>query len=252
MSTTGPCHEKAAPRVNEIEKVCLRYERRKRVLDPSLYSPLNPDVYMGTQERERALIRWIKRCNIAPVAEKRVLEVGCGTGNTLLTLIRLGFRPENLVGNELLLERARNARHRLPSATQILEGDASELPLEDEQFDVVYQSMVFSSLLDNAFQRKLADRMWALVKPGGGILWYDFTYRNPNNPDVRAMPVGRVRQLFPKGQQQIWRLTLAPPVSRRVTRVHPCLYTLFNALPFLRTHVLCWILKGREERVTGS
>ena len=40
------------------------------------------------------------------------------------------------------------------------------------------------------------------------------------------------------------RLTLAPPISRRVTKVHPALYTLFNLLPFLRTHVLGWIKKG--------
>jgi hypothetical protein len=24
--------------------------------------------------------------------------------------------------------------------------------------------------------------MWALTKPGGGILWYDFVYDNPRNP----------------------------------------------------------------------
>jgi hypothetical protein len=39
------------------------------------------------------------------------------------------------------------------------------------------------------------------------------------------------------------RVTLAPPISRRLTRVHPGLYGVINALPFLRTHLLCWIAK---------
>lgn len=230
--------------MNEVEQVRLRYERRKQLSEAVLYDILRPSVYMATQERERALIRWIHACGIAPVAKRRVLEVGCGGGGNLLLFLRLGFRPENLVGNELLEERALAARHCLPAATQILVGDASELPPECGTFDVVFQSTVFSSLLDDAFQEKLARRMWEMVRPGGGVLWYDFTYDNPRNPDVRGVPVRRIRALFPEGEMRVWRLTLAPPISRCVTAIHPALYTLLNALPFLRTHVLCWIRKG--------
>ena len=32
--------------------------------------------------------------------------------------------------------------------------------------------------------------MWAAVKPGGGVLWYDFTVDNPRNADVRGVPAG--------------------------------------------------------------
>jgi hypothetical protein len=52
-----------------------------------------------------------------------------------------------------------------------------------------------------------------------------------------------VRALFPQGRLQARRLTLAPPLARAIVRLHPGLYTLFNALPFLRTHLLCWIAK---------
>jgi hypothetical protein len=76
------------------------------------------------------------------------------------------------------------ARRRLPGAIRILVGDAAEINLDQGPFDVVYQSTVFTSILDDDFQQKLADRMWALVKPGGGVLWYDFIYSNPRNPDV--------------------------------------------------------------------
>ena len=126
----------------------------------------------------------------------------------------------------------------------MLVGDASQLDLGDASFDVVLQSTVFSSILDAAFQQRLADRMWALVKPAGGVLWYDFIYNNPRNPDVRGVPLGRIRELFPQGRLRAWRVTLAPPISRLVTRIHPSLYSVLNAVPWLRTHVLCWVGKG--------
>ncbi len=229
--------------MDETELVRQRYARRKQIDEASLYNPLLPSVYPLLQERERALIRWIRTCGIAPVQNRRVLEIGCGDGSNLLELIALGFRPEHLVGNELLEERAALARHRLPAATQVLVGDASQLVCQDATFDIVYQSTVFTSLLDGAFQHKLARRMWALAKPGGGILWYDFLYNNPRNPDVRGVPIRRIQELFPEGKLRTWRLTLAPPISRYVTSLHPSLYALCNALPFLRTHVLCWIHK---------
>ena len=96
---------------------------------------------------------------------------------------------ENLVGDEFLEDRAEVARRRLPEGIKILVGDAAEVNLEEGPFDIVYQSTVFTSILDDGFQQKLADRMWKLVKPGGGVLWYDFIYNNPNNPDVRGVPL---------------------------------------------------------------
>jgi hypothetical protein len=71
----------------------------------------------------------------------------------------------------------------------------------------------------------------------------DDIYSNPSNPDVRGVPVRRVRELFPQGHFTVRGVTLAPPIARRVCRIHPHLYSVFSALPFLRTHVLCWIQK---------
>jgi SAM-dependent methyltransferase len=227
---------------SQTERIRQQYERRQ-ALPPSRYDPLEASVYMTTQEKERALIRCLRQSGLRPIADKRALEVGCGSGHNLLEFLRLGFQPENLVGNELQEDRAAAARHRLPEQIQILAGDATTLDLENQSFDIVLQSTVLTSILDDAFQQKLANRMWELVRPGGGVLSYDFVYNNPSNPDVRGVPVKRIRELFPQGEVRSWRLTLAPPISRRVAKVHPALYTLFNALPFFRTHALCWIRK---------
>ena len=108
---------------------------------------------------------------------------------------------------------------------------------------MVFVSTVFSSLLDDNFQQRLADTMWRWLRPGGAVLWYDFTVDNPANRDVRGMPLARVQRLFPQGRIDAQRVTLAPPIARHVVRLHPALYTVFNTLPVLRTHVLASIAK---------
>ena len=224
--------------MNELDLVQERYARRKH---PKLYT-IDPAAYMARQEKERKLIALIKSRGLRPMRDKSILDIGCGVGDDLLELIRLGYSPENLTGCELLEERAQVARHRLPQACAVIVGDAATVPFENH-FDIVMQSTVFTSLLDDDFQRKLSKRMWELAKPGGGILWYDFAYDNPRNPDVRGVPLQRIRELFTGGTITAVRLTLAPPISRRVTNLHPKLYGVFNSLPLLRTHLLCWIAK---------
>jgi len=81
------------------------------------------------------------------------------------------------------------------------------------------------------------------VKPGGAVLWYDFTVDNPRNPDVRGVPLARVRALFPQGRIDRLRVTLAPPIARLVCRGGSGWYPVFNAMPLLRTHLLAWIEK---------
>jgi hypothetical protein len=161
----------------------------------------------------------------------------------MLELLRMGFAPRNLVGVELLPDRFAQAMQTLPSGVTLMQGDAALVNLPDESEDIVYQSTVFSSLLDAPFQWRLAQTMWRWVRPGGGVLWYDFTMDNPQSPDVRGVSVNRIRELFPQGRLDYRRITLAPPIARRVCRIHPMLYPWFNALPFLRTHVLAWIEK---------
>lgn len=226
---------------HEPDELAGRYARRAAA-DPR-YSPLQADVMATLHERQRALRSLLLRHGRADSADLRLVEVGCGAGGNLLELLRLGFRPGHLQGVELLPERLAQAREVLPSGLMLHGGDASALALPEASQDIVFVSTVFSSLLDDAFQQRLADAMWRWLKPGGAVLWYDFTVDNPANRDVRGVPLARVRELFPAGRIDARRVTLAPPIARRVVRLHPAAYTLFNTIPLLRTHVLAWIEK---------
>ena len=227
----------------ETEAIRERYARRPDAGSDPRYQMLNPAVWQSVHERQRALLRLLAREATQALSKLTLLEVGCGSGGNLLELLRFGFDAGNLSGIELLEERHAQARHALPAALQLVLGDASEAAVAPASLDIVLQSTVFSSLLDDAFQQRLADAMWGWVKPGGAVLWYDFTVNNPRNPDVRGVPLARVRALFPQGRLQAQRITLAPPIARAVTRLHPALYPVLNAVPALRTHFLVWIAK---------
>ncbi|MDT7834477.1 class I SAM-dependent methyltransferase [Aquabacterium sp. OR-4] len=239
---TGHNAKHGAEQGAETAAVAARYARRAG-LPADRYSLLRPEVWQMVQERQRAMLRLLVRAGLTDLPSLRVLEVGCGAGGNLLELLRLGFAPAHLSGAELLPERLAQARAVLPAAVALHGGDASTLDIAPDSQHIVLQSTVFSSLLDDAFQQRLADAMWHWVAPGGGVLWYDFTVDNPRNPDVRGMPLARVQRLFPQARITHRRVTLAPPIARAVCPLHPGLYPVFNALPLLRTHVLAWLEK---------
>jgi SAM-dependent methyltransferase len=230
---------------DSTEPALVRERYARRIGIENQYSLVNRAALLMVQERQRALIDVFHDLGWTDPSTRRVLEIGCGSGANLLEFLRLGIRPEHLRGIELLPARAEQAQLVLPPSVRISIGDAAALEgvVQDGSQDVVYQSTVFSSLLSDAFQHRLADRMWNWVRPGGVVLWYDFTVDNPRNPDVRGVPLPRVRALFPDGSLTVRRLTLAPPIARAVTRVHHLLYHVLNICPWLRTHVLAWIRK---------
>ncbi|KQY82811.1 class I SAM-dependent methyltransferase [Pelomonas sp. Root1444] len=221
--------------MTELEQIAQRYARRDA---SDRYSLLRPEVWQMWQERQRELLKLLAARPGTP-AEWHAAEVGCGAGGNLLDLLRLGVLPAHLTGIELLPERLVAARAALPEGVRLLAGDAATAEMAPASQDLVLQSTVFSSILDDALQQRVADAMWRWLKPGGAVVWYDFTVNNPRNPDVRGVPLKRVRVLFPQGRFTARRVTLAPPLAR----AFPAAYPVFNLVPWLRTHRLVLIDK---------
>ena len=79
------------------------------------------------------------------------------------------------------------------------------------------------------------------------MLWYDFAYDNPRNPDVRGVRASEVRSLFDGLDVHLRRITLAPPIARRIPDLLlPVFYPLLSAVPLLRTHYLGLLTKTKE------
>lgn len=221
------------------DAIAAQYERRKN--DPKLKGLYGNTAFNrhSTAEREERFAAILRRSG--DPGALRLLEVGAGTGGNIPFFRRLGFRPEHIHANELLKDRVDVLREAQPDIT-LHPGDALAIPSElDETFHVVLQSTVFTSILDAGFKQRLARRMWELTKPGGLVLWYDFAFNNPNNPDVKGIKRNEVKALFPLAEPIAFhRVTLAPPIGRRVKNLYPA----FNLFPFLRTHLLAAIRKA--------
>ncbi len=100
--------------------------------------------------------------------------------------------------------------------------------------------MVFSSIPDSGLRRQRRREVVRVLRPGGALLWYDF-WVNPVNRAVVALGTDEMRRLFGRGPADRRRVTLAPPISRRLARHSLLACELLAKIPPLRTHWLALI-----------
>jgi SAM-dependent methyltransferase len=192
--------------------------------------------YFTRVERELRYLTILRR-HFEKIKQLKLLEIGAGTGDNILFFQRFGIPWENLYANELMEERGIVLHERLKT-NNIFIGDALNLNYSN-YFDVVFQSTVFTSILDYEFKRQLAQKMKKMVKEDGIIIWYDFKYDNPKNENVKGIRRRELKELF--GDTCIYNFystTFAPPLGRRLKKF----YNFFNVLfPFMRTHIVAVI-----------
>ena len=199
----------------EIRDEYARRTDRFEALDPA--GRWMFDRLMARRHREYA--RLLARNGLAPLGERRVLDVGSGRNEWLLACRQeFGHTGDDLCGIELLPERVAAGRAAFPYL-KLQAGSADALPWDDARFDLVHQGMLASSIADDELRRRIVTEMRRVTRPGGHVLWYDFIW-NPLNRAARGISLGEAREYFGG-----WRLvdhcraTLAPPVARRLIRV---------------------------------
>src|SRR5689334_13350816 len=204
----------------EEKRIREAYARRR---SGNLYSRFSRSHLFAVQEREQKFLRVLSQYGVTQLERKKILEIGCGNGDLLRDFIKWGAQPENVHGVELIAERVSEAIHVCPKDMKILQGNAAKLQLPDKMFDLVLQSTVFTSVLDPGTKQQIANEMCRVLKPSGMILWYDYHMNNPKNPDVRGVKFREIKALFPNCDIRLKRITLAPPIARRVA---PCSWLL--------------------------
>jgi SAM-dependent methyltransferase len=222
---------------SEAEEARIRSVYAQRQHDER-YSWFSPGYVFAMQSLEREMLALLNPGRGRPLASLRILEVGCGTGYWLRQFVKWGARPENVAGIDLLSDRVAEARRLCPGEVTVRCGSAARLAFDDQSFDVVFQSLVFTSVRDSAMKRQIAEEMVRVTRKPGFILWYDFFLNNPGNPDVRGVGRREIRELFPRCSINLRRVGLAPPLFRAIAPHSWMLCAALEKIPLLRTHYL--------------
>lgn len=235
-------------RLDEAERVRTAYGARNARNVGSRYSLTSAANLMAVQERERCLLGEFSRRGW-DTADVDCLDVGCGTGGELARLIAYGADPGRLHGIDLRDEAIAAAKSRLPLC-DLVTGDASQMPFATGSMDVVMQLTVLSSILDQEVRQRVAAEMIRVCRPSGLVVSYDFV-TNPTNADTRGLRRDEIRRLFPSCQVSIRRVTLAPPIARRIAPRSRRLAALLGTLPPLKTHLMAFVTPGPNAHNVG-
>ena len=206
-----------------------RVRRRHRLDDPGHLLLL--------ADRTIAIRRLLSDVGAHPLGVRCVLDIGCGAGDSLATVLAASG-PAAVTGVDPDESRLARARDRIrPGRFQSASGTA--LPFGDDAFDVALLFTVLSSVTDDARRRAVAAEARRVVRPGGGVLVYDFA-ANPGNSATRGLSERDVRILFAGCKTESRRVTPLPALARRLARSgRP--RTWLSRLPVPRTHHLTWI-----------
>lgn len=92
----------------------------------------------GTKRPHRFIEKPMMRALLPDLTGKKVLMLGCGTGEESIMLKEFG--ASEIIGIDLSHESIRIAKESYPEC-EFLVGDMHSLPFEDESFDFVYSSL---------------------------------------------------------------------------------------------------------------
>jgi ubiquinone/menaquinone biosynthesis C-methylase UbiE len=227
-----------------VEEARIRAAYALREKDDPRYSWFNPAYQLMQQQCERRVLTLLNRNGFSDLQFKTVLEIGSGTGHWLRQFVKWGSRPENVTGIDLLPDRLSRARPLCPPAVRLLTASAAHLPFTSERFDIVLQSTVFTSILDDDLKTEAAAEMLRVLKREGLIIWYDYHVNNPWNPDVRGVKRREVSRCFPNCRIDLERTTLLPPVARALAPYSYMTCYFLERIPFFCTHYLGAIRKN--------
>lgn len=113
----------------------------------------------------------VKAAGVRP--DHRVLDIACGTGNVAITAARQGANVTGLDITPAMLDDAReNASIAGVEAIDWYEGDATDLPFEDNAFDITLSCV--GHMFANPPETAAAEQI-RVTKPGGTIAFTSWT-----------------------------------------------------------------------------
>jgi demethylmenaquinone methyltransferase / 2-methoxy-6-polyprenyl-1,4-benzoquinol methylase len=151
---------------------------------PPRYDLVNSIITLGMDKKWRRLAAQACLEN----APKKILDLGCGTGDLSLNIARLAAKDVTITGLDYslpMLEKAREKALQAGIKIEFIEGDATSLPFPDAGFDTVGISFAFRNLTyKNPLGPPHLAEVYRVLKPGGRYVIVESS--QPENRIIRA------------------------------------------------------------------
>ncbi len=166
----------------------------------------------------------------ASLQNKKVLEVGCNNATTACEIAS----KYNCLVNALDIDpqavtkaKENVIRHKLNHKVSVQEGNATQLPFDDNSFDIVINEAMLT-MLPNKTKQKCLNEYYRVLKPGGLLLTHDVMIVNNEyvikelceaiNIKVQPLTYGKWLELFESNGFKIQyssngRMTLMNPIG---------------------------------------
>lgn len=123
------------------------------------------DSPLGQAYGEDVHIRLVDLLEASP--GDRILEVGCGTGNLLLSLPDIGVDRVGVDSSDAMLRIAHQKARKMDCGVQLEHACAEALPFDDASFDAIYSVNALEFAAD---QERAVREMVRVLKPGGRLI----------------------------------------------------------------------------------
>jgi ubiquinone/menaquinone biosynthesis C-methylase UbiE len=221
----------------ELDRIKTAYA--KRVSTQGFYSATS--VFWNT-ETERDFIALLHNLGLAPLEDKRILDVGTAGGYFLRMLLKYGVPARNLVGVDIWHSLMREGLEIVPCIGMTC-ADAQALPFVDGSFDIAVQQTMLSSVIDPDLRYRIAREMLRVVRRGGFVFSYDFRVKRPGDRDVHAITRRELRNLFPDCEISLRPCGVIPHLVRAFAGRSMKICALASLLLPIKTHYWAAIRK---------
>ncbi len=157
------------------------------------------DIHIGIYEKENDSIFDASRRTVYKIAKmltlnesSRVLDIGSGYGGTARYLAKAnGCHVDCLNLSDVHNQRNRSLTKEqgLADKIRVIEGNFEDIPLEDQQYDVVLSQ---DAIVHSSNRRKVLEEVWRVLKPSGEFIFTDLMQSDNCSADVLKMVYERI------------------------------------------------------------
>jgi ubiquinone/menaquinone biosynthesis C-methylase UbiE len=116
------------------------------------------------------------------VLDKTVLEIGCGVGNNIIPIAKLGYEAYGIDISELAILEAKRRSLQENVRIEFTSGSVEKLPYESNFFSFIIDRSVLTCTTPEVITQSL-DEILRVLKPGGIFMAFDWF--GINHPDLQ-------------------------------------------------------------------